>query len=437
MASTILLLGLLYFLAHFLSNTFDRSKIPDVLVLMFLGIVVGPLLQWTSPEAFGAVGGVLTTVALAVILFESGTTLNLADIRRSARSTLQVTLVTAFGTIAVVGVIAGLVLDLSWMGAFLLGAIASGTSAAVVIPMVQVLRVRERAGTVMILESAITDVTSIVFTFALLNAAVQGEVHVGRMIGQTMSALIFAAVIGVAGGIGWLLIWEKVREFPTTIFTTLASAFVLYGLAELLGFAGAIAVLAYGITLSNHESFGLSKLFKGRPFSGVTPVESDFYKEIVFLLKTFFFVYLGISMRFSDTKLFALALALMLIIIGARLFLAPLILPRSIARKEVAVIAVMVPKGLAAAVLAGLPAEQGIVGGETIQAATYAIVLMSIMLAALFVSIKDYAPMKQVFDRALASFPEVAPEDAARMTPKSGVTVVPPRPSGEASPPTG
>lgn len=424
MAATILLLGMLYFLAHFLSNTFDRSRIPDVLVLMVLGIVVGPLTGWTSPESFGAVGTVLTTVALAVILFESGTTLNIADIARSARSTLQVTAFTAFGTIFVVGVVAGLTLELPWLSAFILGAIASGTSAAVVIPMVKVLKVRERAGTVMILESAITDVTSIVFTFALIEAAVQGEVNVGQMIGQTLASLVFAAVIGIAGGIGWLLIWEKVREFPTTIFTTLASAFVLYGLAEMLGFAGAIAVLAYGITLSNHESFGLSKLFKGRPFSGVTPVESDFYKEIVFLLKTFFFVYLGISMRFSDAKLFWLALALMLIIVGARLFVAPALLPKSIARKDVSVIAVMIPKGLAAAVLAGLPVENGVAGGEMIQAATYALVLVSIGLTAMLVSVKDYSPLRQVFDRVLRTFPEVSPEDAARGTPSSGIKKV-------------
>ncbi|MBX3173802.1 MAG: cation:proton antiporter [Gemmatimonadaceae bacterium] len=434
MASIILVLGLLYFLAHFLSNTFDRSRVPDVLVLMIIGIVVGPLLEWTTPESFGQVGSVLTTVALAVILFESGTTLNIGSIVRSARSTLQVTLATSFLTIGVVGVLAGVLLEMPWISAFILGTIASGTSAAVVIPMVKVLKVKERAGTVMILESAVTDVTSIVFTFALLNAALQGEVNVGLMLGQTLSALVFAAVIGVAGGIGWLLIWEKVRQFPTTIFTTLASAFVLYGFAELLGFAGAIAVLAYGITLSNHEYFGLSKLFKGRGFSGVTPVESDFYKEIVFLLKTFFFVYLGISMRFSDAKIFGLALALMLILTGARLFMLPLLVPRTISRSDAAVVSVMIPKGLAAAVLAGLPLERGIAGAEEIQAGVYAIVLVSITLTAMLVSIRDGRVFGPVFGRALRAFPEVAPEEPGRGTPRSGIATVP-APAAPPSPP--
>lgn len=425
MAGTILLLGLLYFFAHFLSNTFDRSKVPDVLVLMGLGIIVGPLLGWTSPDAFGNVGRVLTTVALAVILFESGTTLNIGDIVRSARSTLQVTLVTAFGTIAIVGVVAGTVLELPWLSAFLLGAIVSGTSAAVVIPMVKVLKVRERASTVMILESAITDVTSIVITVALLQAAVQGEMQVGRMIGQTLASLVFAAVIGVAGGIGWLLVWQKVREFPTTIFTTLASAFVLYGFTEMLGFAGAIAVLAYGITLSNHEQFRLTQYFKQRPFSGVTPVESDFYKEIVFLLKTFFFVYLGISMRITDVSLFAAAVALMLLVYIARLLVTPFIVPRTINRSDASVIAVMIPKGLAAAVLAGLPVEAGIAGGDIIQATVHAIVLVSITLTAVLVTIKDLPPLAQVYGRVLDDFPETMPDDGPRLTPGPGTPVVP------------
>lgn len=425
MASTILTLGVLFFFAHFLSNTFDRSRVPDVLVLIGLGILAGPsVLGWTGPESFGSVGGVLTTIALAVILFESGTTLDIGDIVRSARSTLQVTLATAFFTIAVVGGIAYLTLDLPIMSALLIGTIASGTSAAVVIPMVKVLKMRERAGTVVILESAITDVTSIVFTFALLNAATQGEVHVGRMVGQTLSALIFAAVIGVAGGIGWLLIWEKVRQFPTTIFSTLASAFVLYGLAELLGFAGAIAVLAYGITLSNHEQMGVSKWFKGRPFSGVTPVESDFYKEVVFLLKTFFFVYLGVSMRFDDPRLFAEAVALMLVLTLARLYMMPNLLPKTIIRKDVAAVAVLIPKGLAAAVLAGVPLQMGIPGGETIQAATYAIVLVSITMSALLVTLKDLPGLRGVFDRVLEAFPVDIVEEPRR--PSGSQPTVPP-----------
>ena len=64
MALTILSIGLLVFFGHFLTAFFERTKIPDVLILMLGGIVVGPIFNWISPEDFGKVGPVFTTLAL-------------------------------------------------------------------------------------------------------------------------------------------------------------------------------------------------------------------------------------------------------------------------------------------------------------------------------------------------------------------------------------
>ncbi len=421
MAQTILAIGALYFLAHLLATTFDKTRLPDVLVLMVIGMVGGPVLGWITPASFGSAGVVLTTVALAVILFESGTTLDLREIGRSARSALVVTLSTVFLTIVLVAVGARLALGLTWMSSFLIGTIVCGTSSAVVIPIVKSLKLREGASTLLILESALTDVASIIFTFALLQAARQGEVRVGLMIGQTISSLVFAAAIGVAGGVGWLLVWERVRQLPSTIFTTLAGAFVLYGAAELLGFAGAIAVMAFGITLTNHQHFGLSRFLSGRPLTGVTPTESDFYGEIVFLLKTFFFVYLGISMRVDDPALLAIAVALTLVAYLGRFLIAARLAPPSATRNEATVIAIMIPKGLAAAVLAGLPLEAGLIEGDLIQGIVYGIVLVSIVLTALLVAVRQFAPFTMLFDRLMRRFPAVAPDASPGGTPIAGI----------------
>lgn len=424
MATIILSIGLLYFFAHLLAISFDRTRVPDVLVLMVIGILVGPVLGWTSPEEFGAVGTVLTTIALAVILFESGTTLDLFEIARSARSTLLVSLVTATLTILLLGIASRYAFGLPWLSAFLIGTIASGTSAAVVIPMVKSLKMRESAGTLLILESAITDVTCIVFTFALLNAAAQGTMDVGRMVGQTLSSLVFAAVIGIGGGIGWLLVWDRVRQLPSSIFTTLAGAFVLYGFAELLGFAGAIAVLAFGITLANHSHLHLSRLFGRRPLSGVRPGESEFYREIVFLLKTFFFVYLGINERVDDAGLLAVVAVLTLVVYLSRLVAVPYLLAAGTTRREATIIALMVPKGLAAAVLAGLPLQQGVAGGETIQSVVFGIVLMSIIFTATFVGALDVPPLRGLFTRVMERFPTAAEDTSPTGTPVVGIPPV-------------
>jgi hypothetical protein len=56
MSTTILFIGLAVFLAHFLALQFRRTNIPDVLVLVLLGIVIGPVLGWWQPEDFGKIG---------------------------------------------------------------------------------------------------------------------------------------------------------------------------------------------------------------------------------------------------------------------------------------------------------------------------------------------------------------------------------------------
>jgi NhaP-type Na+/H+ or K+/H+ antiporter len=414
MATTLLSLGALYFFAHALVVAFKRTRVPDVLVLMLVGIVAGPLLHAVEPESFGQMGRVLTTIALAAILFESGTTLDLRQVTRSAGDATSLALISAGVTIALVAPLAVAVADLSWIAAFTLGVIVCGTSSAVVIPMVGALSMEDEPSTLLILESALTDVLCIVIVFGLIQASQQGNVEVGRVIGQTIAALVFAAIIGIAGGLAWLRIWNWVRTLPATNFSTIAWALVLYGLAEFLGFSGAIAVLSFGLTLRNHKAMRLHKWFDNSMFSGVTDTEQKFYQEIVFLLKTFFFVYLGLSMRMEGWQGVAVALGLVVVVYAARLLIARYRLPTHYTRRDAAIVSVMVPKGLAAAVLAGLPLQAGMAGGEAIQSIVFAMVFMSITLTALVIAFMDTAPMRAGLARVFAPFGSGVAADKAK-----------------------
>ena len=61
MAITILAIGLFVFAAFLFKGVFNRTGIPDVLLLMVCGIVIGPLTGWVVPEAFGQAGSVLAS----------------------------------------------------------------------------------------------------------------------------------------------------------------------------------------------------------------------------------------------------------------------------------------------------------------------------------------------------------------------------------------
>ncbi len=304
MSNIILIIGLLIFVSHFLAVLFRRTNIPDVLLLMVIGLVAGPLMGWVSPADFGKVGPVIATIALVVILFESGTSLRLDVMLKSLGTTGKLTFGCFIATGAIVTAVAMLALGMPLLSALLLGAILAGTSSAVVIPMVASLRLQEATGTVLVLESALTDVLSIVGVFALLHVVTNGDVGAGKLIGGVLASLIFAAVLGIVGGVGWLLILGKVRDFPNTISTTIAYAFLIYGLSEFLGFSGAIAAMALGLTLTNLNQRWLKKLSGvDHKIEALTPMDIAFYREAVFLLKTYFFIYLGISIQFSDSVL--------------------------------------------------------------------------------------------------------------------------------------
>jgi len=387
MSITILIIGLLVFFAHFLSMQFRRTHIPDVLVLVILGIVIGPILGFVAPSDFGRVGSLFATIALVVILFEGGTTLDLSVLSRSLTTTGMLALGSFTLTTTIVTLIGIYVLGFAILPACLLGLILGSTSPAVVIPMVNSLRLSEKPTTVLVLESALTDVLSIIGVFALLQIHLHGNVEPGKLVGEVLAAMIIASFIGVMGGIGWLMVLGRVRDFPNTISSTLAYVFIVYGLTELLGFSGAIAALALGITLTNFEKFGLHRIPSiDKNIVPLNEIDKAFYSEAVFLLKTYFFVYLGISIQFGEIYLALTSASIVLMVYAMRLALTRLIFrDTSYSLRDAAITSMMGPKGLASAVLATLPLKYGVPGGEMIRDVTYMVVLISIALTALLV----------------------------------------------------
>lgn len=404
MSITILAIGLMVFFAHFLSLQFRKTNIPDVLVLMLVGILLGPLLGIVTPLDFGKMGSVIATIALVVILFESGTSLNLGVLGKSLATTGVLSLVCFALTAAIITLVGFAALNLPWISAILLGVTLGGTSSAVVIPMVESLRLSEKPATVLVLESALTDVLCIVGVFALLQVYTQGSVEPGKLVGGVLAALIFAAIIGVLGGIGWLLVLGKVRDFPNTISSTLAYVFIVYGVTEQLGFSGAIAALALGITMTNFEQFGLTRInsLSSKNIEPLNEMDRVFYRESVFLLKTYFFVYLGISIHFGTAHLALTAIAMTALVFAMRTSLTRIIYSDSVyTLRDSAITSMMAPKGLAAAVLAGLPLQYGVSGGETIRDTTYMVVLVSISLCALLVAVYPLPSVQKFYSRAL------------------------------------
>ena len=200
-----------------------------------------------------------------------------------------------------------------------------------------------------------------------------GQIRFEKIMGNVLASFFMAVILGVLGGMVWSGVLQRVRRLQNSMFLTPAFVFVIYGITEALGYSGAIAALAFGIVLGNASYFEFSFmrkiLRKRRPqMQSLEEKEKSFFKEIVFILKTFFFVYIGI----------------------------------------------MIPKGLASAVLASMPRQVNLAAGyevvpnaERIECMVYSIIFFSIVICSLLVLLsrkriidEEFKPeqMEEVYD---------------------------------------
>jgi len=398
-APVIVFVGVLVFLAHLFTAIFSRTRVPDVLLLITIGVCVGPVLGLVSPANFGTVGPVLTTITLIIILFESGTALELMSLRSAVGGAMALATVTFFLSMGAVAGIALWLTDLELIPAFILGAIVGSISEAVVIPMVKQLRMRKDSQTMLSLESSVNDVLSIVITIALVEAYLQGEFRLAAIAGDLIAKFLVAVVFGVTGAFIWSRLLNHIHAIKNAMFTTAAFVFIIYGVVEILDFNGPIAALAFGITIGNVESIRYYIFRRAQPSEaeGLSSTEKAFFSEVAFLLKTFFFVYLGISMELISGWLIQLSLIFTAAIFLLRIPAVKVTVRKSIPARDASLVAIMVPKGLAAAVLAIIPVQMGVVGGELIKSLTYGVVLSSIVITSVMLLLLEKTGLSALY----------------------------------------
>jgi potassium/hydrogen antiporter len=200
---------------------------------------------------------------------------------------------------------------------------------------------------------------------------------------------------------------NAVRQFPYTSFAIFAWIFILYGVADMLGFSGAIAALAFGASLTNYHRLPLHnvRIFQRREMGQLTETDMEFYHEVIFLLKTFFFVYLGMSIHFGNPVYLLIVLGAVALIYLGRLAIVRFVMKRvSPGWEESYQLSVTAPKGLAAAVLASVPLERGLEGGDTIRSFAYFTVLVSIVVTAGLIPLMRQ-PRVEALARRVYGFP--------------------------------
>lgn len=392
---TIAIIGLLIFTAHLFSEIFSRKRIPDVLFLIIIGLLIGPVFHWISPESLGNAGSLFSGITLVTILFESGTQLRFSALKDSFEGALKLTALNFILSAVAIWLVGWLVLDLDPIVSMILGCMLGGTASAVVIPIVRQMHMSEKPAIMLILEAAIGNVFSIVLALALMQAIKSRHVEFGAILGDIFSSFILATVMGLLGAIFWALILDQVRNIKYSILTTPAFVFIIYGINEWMGFSGAIAALAFGIGMANIDGIynaWLKKFIKKVPVN-LNETERSLFSELVLLLKTFFFIYVGISIQLTHWHPIVIGLGISIMVFILRVPAVRFAISRKegIPDKELAFMSALNPKGLTAAVLA-TQALIYIPEGEValfVRNIVFSVILFSIVINSILIPLID------------------------------------------------
>lgn len=387
-------IGALIFFSLTFNALFEKTRVPSVLFLLLVGLLIGPVFEIVAPEDLGRMGRIFTTVTLIVILYESGTRLHIGDIGKAIGTATLLTLFNFLVPVAVGMVIGYFMLGLDLLPSAFMGACVGSISTPVILPMLKQLKLGEKAGNVIFLEAALSDIVCLIGTLALLDAMSNGSFSVSQTVKHMIISFVFATAIGVTVGYAWMIVRRfVVTNLKNNLFTSFALAFIVYGISELLGINGGMAVLALGFMVGNIGELS-NALEKRRPEKNfikrkdpmlLMEDERNFFSEMVFIFKTFFFVYIGMSIRLTEPSHILIGLLFISIMFVARIPSITLFCRKGFSSRDKRIMSILTPKGLVSAVLASLPLQVAVTVeelrvGEVIQNIGYASVLFSIII---------------------------------------------------------
>lgn len=393
--------------------SFQRTNIPDVIWLILAGILLGPVLGLVTPDMLKQIAPYFAALTLVVVLFEGGSALKLDELSQAApRSGLLA--ITSF-TISVAALsvtsMAAASLGLlpaswSWTHGVLLGAILGGSSSIIIMPAMAQARLPAKLANLVNLESALTDAFCVVGTSAIIDVMATGGAGANPGVALAKSFGIGLA-IGAAVGLIWILFLRFLHSNEHAYPLTLSALLILYVVIDSAGGSAALGILTVAIMLGNAPK--LAHAIGLRFTEGLDTSVRGFHRQMAFIVKSFFFVFIG-AMLAPPWGLLALGALLAGALLIARLPVVRLAtLGSDFTAGQRKMVGVCMPRGMAAGVLATLPAAANIEGTEQLPVVVFACVFTTILIFAVgFPMVKRQLPIDT------EAPPVVLPAGAAR-----------------------
>ena len=215
-------------------------RVPAIVLMLGIGLLAGPLLGVLDPKA--ALGDLMTpiiSIAVAVILFEGGLTLNFHQLRDASQGVTRFVLVGApLGWITSAHAL-HYVAGVSWAVAAVFGGIMIVTGPTVIAPLLLQAKLSHRPAALLQWEAIVNDpigALAAVLAYEVIVVSVAAST-VGEAAVQLIIGLIVSSAAGVAGGYGIAQAFRR-GWVPEYMKVPVLHGFTLTPVARALGLSG-------------------------------------------------------------------------------------------------------------------------------------------------------------------------------------------------------
>ncbi len=356
-----------------------RLRLPAIFLLLLAGFVAGGVTGWIDPdELLGAALFPIVSLSVAIILFEGGLSLDIAELAKIGRVVRNLASIGVVATWVLSAVAARFLLGFDWPLSALLGAILVVTGPTVIIPLLRHIRPTAKLGSAIRWEAIVNDPTGAILAVLVFNAIVVGEGQEGitAAVLGVVKALGAGGALGLAGA-GLIVLLLKRYWVPDFLQSpvTLAVVMVVFSLADLvLSESGLLAVTVMGSALASQNVVTVRHIV-------------EFKENLRVLLISALFVILAARLPISDPAYSDP---------GSLLFLAVLILvvrPASVALSTIGTfltwrerifLGFMAPRGIVAAAIASIFSlelmELGYPGAEKLAPVMFLVIVGTVAL---------------------------------------------------------
>ncbi|MDF1607931.1 potassium/proton antiporter [Hoeflea sp. YIM 152468] len=365
----------LILIAAFSSLLAERFGAPLLLLFLLIGLVAGVDglgIDFSNNSAAYMLG----SIALAIILFDSGYGTSLQSFRQAAMPALTLATVGVLFTAILFGLAARFLLGFSWLEGLLLGSIVGSTDAAAVFFLLRAggINIQDKVRSTLEVESGTNDPMAIFLTAALVGIIASGE---GLESAGPDLLILFVEQIGlglVLGLGGGVLIVQIIRRVPVErglapIFV-LSLALLVFAYTSAIGGSGFLAVYVAGIYAGNKKMQSKASIRR-------------FQEGMTWLAQIVMFLVLGLlatPSQFPQIALPAIGLAIFLVFIARPLAVWLCLLPFDLNQRETGFVAWVGLRGAVSILLAILPILGNLENGQLYFNTTFIVVMVSLAI---------------------------------------------------------